>query len=297
MSSPERPSSTTDCMTGFHAQFNSPDADIVLRSTEGTLYRIPSFVLRTTSGFFSSMLSLPGATSDHTDDHPIPIPHSDRVVEIVLLMLSGLEIPPLHTLSYDHIEEILNLTETWDTPGPQSIIRSGLTAPAFLNQPLRLYAISSHFGWEHELKLASKYTLDMDLYAQEHQPALQRLSSQYLLALFNLHRARRDKLKELLDDPSVFHAGNLQVRQCDKCFGDVDNSPWRELKAKIFWEMDKNCKGDGIGGWEMEEWPESIACWNARCRRPGCGHLLYGKADTLNHLRGCMKKLPTSVEV
>ncbi|ESK88388.1 hypothetical protein Moror_14774 [Moniliophthora roreri MCA 2997] len=297
MSSPERPLSLSDDTASFHARFNSPDADITLRSLEGTLYRIPSFVLRSTSGFFDSMLSIAGTPNDHDADHPIPIPHSDNVVEIILSMLSGLEIPPLHTLSFDHVEEILNLAETWDAPGPLSIIRSGLTAPVFLDQPFQLYAVASHFGWEHEMKLASEHTLNLDLFGQEHQPALQRLPSRSLLALFNLHRARRDKLKGYLDDPNVFHAGNLPVRQCDKCFSEVDNSPWRELKARIFWEMDKNCRGDGIGSWEMEEWPETVACWSARCRRVGCGHLLYGKADTLNHLRSCMKKLPTTVEL
>ncbi|KAK1226585.1 hypothetical protein PQX77_010425 [Marasmius sp. AFHP31] len=295
MSSPEPPLSIG---LKYHTKFSSLEADTVLRSNDDTLYRVPSFVLRSTSAFFNSLLSLP--TNDvskyqHDNDaaHPIPIPHPDRTVAPVLSMLCGLEIPSW--TSFDEVEEILGLAEDWEAPGPLSVIRSSVTAPMFLAEPLRLYAVASHFGWDEEIKLSSTCTLDLDLFAEENQPMLHRLPPKSLLALMKLHRSRRDTLKAYLDDPDTFHAGNLTTRMCDKCFQEVDNAPWRELKARIFLELDQHPKGDAVGGWQMEEWPETLACWNARCRKPGCGHLLYGKADTLNHLRACMKRLPSAV--
>ncbi|KAF9265827.1 hypothetical protein L218DRAFT_832442, partial [Marasmius fiardii PR-910] len=210
------------------------------------------------------LLSLPnGGGHDNDESHPIPIPHPDCTVTPVLLMLCGLEIPCWD--SFDQVEELLVLVEEWDAPGPLSIIRSSITAPMFLADPLRLYAVASHFGWEAEIQLSSSHTLGFDLYAEEHQKTLERLPPRSLLALMKLHRSRRDVLKGYLDDPEVFHAGNLMVRMCDKCTQEVDNSPWRELKARIFLELDKNPKGDTIGNWQMEEWPETAACWSARC--------------------------------
>ncbi|KAL0563871.1 hypothetical protein V5O48_018189 [Marasmius crinis-equi] len=299
MSSPEPPTQVEGQLK-YHPKFDSLEADTVLRSNENTLYRVPSFVLRSTSAFFQSLLSLPTSeanTHQHENDdaHPIPIPHPDHQITPVLSMLCGLEIPSW--TSFDQVEEILHLIEEWDAPGPLSIIRSSITAPIFLAEPLRLYAIASHFGWEDEIKLSSTCTLDLNLYGEENQEILHRLPPRSLLALMKLHRSRRDTLKAYLDDPEVFHAGNLMSRICDKCFQEVDNSPWRELKSRIFWEMDKNAKGDAVGGWQMEDWLETTACWNARCKKPGCGHLLYGKTDTLNHLRSCMKRLPQTVEL
>ena len=44
----------------FHPEFSSPDADVILASKEAKLYfRVPAFTLKTTSGFFETMFSLP----------------------------------------------------------------------------------------------------------------------------------------------------------------------------------------------------------------------------------------------
>ncbi len=43
----------------YHPAFSFADADVILRSNQGTLYRVYSFTLRTTSGFFATMFSLP----------------------------------------------------------------------------------------------------------------------------------------------------------------------------------------------------------------------------------------------
>ncbi|KAG1734204.1 uncharacterized protein EDB91DRAFT_1146981 [Suillus paluster] len=66
----------------------SPDADVVFRSSEGTYYRMHSFVLQTTSGFFRPMLSL-----IEYRWHPIGLEEDDGVLEKLFSMISGMEVP------------------------------------------------------------------------------------------------------------------------------------------------------------------------------------------------------------
>ncbi len=44
----------------FHPDFASEEADVILACKESELYfRVPSFTLRSTSGFFATMFTLP----------------------------------------------------------------------------------------------------------------------------------------------------------------------------------------------------------------------------------------------
>lgn len=203
----------------YHPDFSLPDADIILRSLEGTLYRVHSYTLRTTSGLFYTMFNLPQPMKIAEHDvrgsrglrlEEIPIYEPDFVLERILRLICGLPVPPWE--SYDVLECVLTVAEKWDTPGPITIIRAALTSPQFLDSdPLRLYAIATHFEWKEEAKIASKKTLKLDLHDASYAPMLEGLASKDLLSLLNLHRRRRDKFKELLDSPERFAAGNRFV--------------------------------------------------------------------------------------
>ncbi|KAG6917640.1 hypothetical protein DXG01_001747 [Tephrocybe rancida] len=216
----------------FHPEFSFPDADVILRSFEGTLYRIHSYTLRTTSGLFDTMFSLPQppkckaepqgrgqASPGNGDDEPeeIPIYESDFVLERLLRLLCSIPIPSWE--SYDDVDRVLTAAEKWDTPGPIASIRAALTCPEFLtSDPLRLYVLAKHFDWKDEAKLAATQTLKLNLHDPVYAPTLARLSSKDLLPLLSLHRKRRDTFKRLLDSPERFAAGNRQVRSTDRVF-------------------------------------------------------------------------------
>lgn len=300
----------------YHSHFASPDADIVLCSVESTYYRVPSFTLRTTSGFFRKILPPPpGYHATHAQypltPIPSPIQHhhivgagvvveepilvnlKDSVVERVLRMLSGLRTPKWG--SFDELEDAVTLIEEWDAPGPLSVVRAAITAPLFLSEPLRLYAIASHFNWDEEARLASTYTLTLSLYDEKHQSMLERLSSKHLMALLNFHRRRRDEFKAFIDSEEPFNAGNATHYHCTGCGEETDNHSWRELKSRMFLEMDQRPLGDTLSGLDMEEWPESTACWSAKCHKEDCGRLNYNKLSTLRDIKECIDRLPSTI--
>lgn len=281
----------------YHPQFAFADADVVLCSTEGTLYHVYSYTLKTTCGLFRTMFSLPqklGVEGDSKTPEPIPIYEHDNVLEKILCMIHGLPIPKWKSL--DDLEQVLFLAEKWDAQGPQDAIRAVLTSPQFLTEPLRVYILATHFDWEDEAKLASQSTLSLSLHDETHQPLLSRLSSKYLVPLLNLHRRRRDLFKELLDSPERFTAGNSNPYHCSRCgVTQLENHSWRELKAALFVEIDRCPLGDRIGSLDLASWPEAQACWVARCRKEGCGGLNYDKAATLRQIKNCLDQLPMTI--
>jgi hypothetical protein len=276
----------------LHPLFDSPDGDVILGAKGGTFFRVHSFTLKMTSGWFRAMYSLPQqeATSNANVD-VIYVDEDASTLESILRMICGLPVLPID--SYDKVEALLYAAEKYDMPGPTSIIRLLIMTPAlFDQQPLRLYSIACRFGWEAEAKLASTQTLTFDLHAPEHRPLLQTLGTDAILNLFELHRSRREGLRQRLDDPPFVGGGTVP---CHLCRESIDHHTWRELKYKMILEMDTRPLGDTIIGTGLLEWQEAKACWEAKCATVNCRRILYDKAETLRVIRECIDGLPRSI--
>ncbi|KAJ7125816.1 hypothetical protein C8R43DRAFT_1029335 [Mycena crocata] len=266
----------------FHPSFADKSADVILQSTEGTVYRVHSVILRMTSGFFRTMLSLPQTHSNVKTPHEIPVGEKDTTMERVLRMMCGLEIP--RWASFDEVEATLDLIEKWDAPGPLSIVRTAISAPLFADDPLRVYVLTTHFGWVEETAAVLLHTLKLALFSGEHDTVLCRLSSRSLLTLLAFHDRCKARFKDALDGTELFAAGNEEPRECG-CGKRRDNYPWRVLKAKLLSEFNKRPLGDHILV-DMAGWPESAACWRAKCH---CGSLYYDQVSTVSNIKDSIK--------
>ncbi|KAJ7753046.1 hypothetical protein DFH07DRAFT_824476 [Mycena maculata] len=265
----------------FHPSFADKTADVALQSTEGTVYLVHSIILRNTSGFFRTMLSLP-QPQDAKIPHEILVGEKDAVMERVLRMMCGLEIPRWGSM--DEIESALDLIEKWDAPGPLSVVRTAITSPLFADEPLRVYVLTTHFGWEEETKTVLVSTLKLELLNGEHDATLCCLSSRSLLTLVAFHNRCKARFREALDGTELFAAGNEEPRECG-CGKRRDNYPWRILKTKLLSEFDQRPLGDHILT-DMAGWPESAACWRAKC---GCGNLYYDQVSTVANIKTSIK--------
>ncbi|KAK7031957.1 BTB domain-containing protein [Favolaschia claudopus] len=267
----------------YHPSFSDPTADVVLQSTEGTFYRVHSIILRLTSGFFRTMLSLPQPNDPSTTAKiELHVGEPDGVMERVLRMMCGLEIPPWPSL--DQVEAALQLIEKWDAPGPLSFIRTAITSPLFAEDPLRLYVLASRFGWEDEAKTVMVQTLKLRLFDGEHDDVLCRLPSRNLLVLLAFHDRCKVRFREALDGTALFSAGNEEPRDCN-CGRRRDNISWRLLKAKLVSEFERRPLGDSILA-DMSGWPESVVCWRVVC---ACGNPYYDQVSTVRNLKQAIK--------
>ena len=308
----------------FHPMFASLDADVTLRSTQGTLYRVDSMVLRATSELFDTMFSLPQPYRDPSSSpfsEPLDVYEDDFVVECLLRIIHGFSIPEWQSLC--SLNEVLHVAEKWDTPGPISALRQqfGAASRFVKEDPLRCYAIAKHFEWKEEARLASRHSLRLDLADPRHSAILDHLSPKDARSLLRLHQRRREVFKELLNSPHRFIAGNRYVFtllldrnpilnafisargqfHCARCgITEVSNSTWLELKRRMFQEIDRRPLGDTLVSALMSEgsggWTEAMACWESRCFKSDCGALNYDRLTTLRQIQACLDVLPDAVE-
>ncbi|CAK5283728.1 unnamed protein product [Mycena citricolor] len=283
--------------------FSDPTADIILQSTEGTLYHVHSVVLRTTSHFFRTLLSLPqGASSssvqlrDSSDPQMevkpeiIPTHEADGPMDRVLRLMCGLPIPRWTALS--EILTTLDLIEKWDAPGPLSVIQASIEGhPLFAAHPLKAYVLAARFGWDDEMPGIARRTLQIDLLSggsdaagQAYEEDLCRLSSRSLLRLVTYHDRCKGRFREALEGTELFASGNDEPRECN-CGRNRDNYPWRMLKARLLSEFNKRPLGDTILS-EMVGWPEAAACWRAQC---ACSQKYYDHSSTVANIKASIR--------
>lgn len=180
--------SAQSAQSHYHPDFADSDADVVLVPKDGVVsFRVHSSMLRTTSGFFRTMLSL---HDPHTAEPSLDLEESHKTLEALLRMMSGLPVPNITT--FDAVDDLVDTMEKYDTPGPLSVVRLLVMSPAFEQDPFRLFSIACRFGWDAEARYASTLSLSCNIYAPESRPALQRCSSEALLRLMDLHRSRRE---------------------------------------------------------------------------------------------------------
>ena len=78
----------------FHPLFSSPDADVVLASKDQTQFRVHSYTLKTTSGCFRGMFSLPTSSQASTGFEVIRLEEDSDTLERLLRMICGLPVSP-----------------------------------------------------------------------------------------------------------------------------------------------------------------------------------------------------------
>ncbi|KAJ7497068.1 hypothetical protein FB451DRAFT_1209958 [Mycena latifolia] len=287
----EESRSQTDVSPVFHPSFCSPDGDIVLSAKGGDLFfRLHSFILKTTSSWFRTMLSLPQGQSPSVE--VIFMDEDEDTLELLLRMVSGLPLLPI--VHYDVVDKILFAAEKYDMPGPMSIMRLLVMTPPLLDQPFRLYTVSCRYGWEEEARFASTQTLTHNLHDPEVRPLLQRLSTEALLNLFELHHSRKEALRDRLNKPPFVASENTSA--CGNCHAPINYHTWRELKYRMIQEMEVRPLGDTILDSGLSEWPEAKACWLAKCSNRVCARSLYDQEPTMRIIREVFEThLPRSI--
>jgi hypothetical protein len=275
------------------------DADVVLGSRDGALFRVPSTTLKMTSAWFRTMFTLPqgsppssrsqsqrgtfsntavtgpSTATPAADTEIISLDEDARTLEPLLRMICGLEISTLDT--WDAVEPVLYAAEKYEMPGPASIVRALLRTPAFSDEPLRLYAAACHFGWAEDARTASTRSLSVNLYDPRNRPALLRLRTADLLALFELHHERRKQFRQCIaESPFLTDAQLADVARCSRCRDSISYVEWRELRNVMFAELETCPAGDTVLT-GLEVWPAAQACWAAKCKKVTCLSPVYDK--------------------
>lgn len=271
------PSDAEAPTNSYDPAFTESDANIILQSSDGIRYRMSSYTLRTTSGFFRGMMTLPARDLDAQtgSDDVIVLGENSKTLGPLLRMVAGLEFKKWETL--DELEEILLAAEKYDMRGPMSFARASICSPTTLERPLQVYAIAARYGWEEEAKIAATHTLNLPVHDDEYTAMFERVPSAYLLRLFRLYRLRRERFIELCSSDGRHFGISPACLVCSR--GGILQEPLAHLMKSMALSLDKRLDGGQILEGTWKEWPESkvLICnrWQA------CGAALITHAGPI----------------
>ncbi|KAH7910211.1 hypothetical protein BJ138DRAFT_134282 [Hygrophoropsis aurantiaca] len=136
--------------------FDAPDADIVLRSSDGADFRTYKLILSLASPVFRSMLTLPQPSETAASSTPpvISMPEDKHTLEKLLLHCY-----PGSSMTLDSVDDFKTILGAATKYDMQSILgslrKSAVTSSLFQSNLLAFYAISCLQGWEAEARLAA----------------------------------------------------------------------------------------------------------------------------------------------
>ncbi|TDL15438.1 hypothetical protein BD410DRAFT_796401 [Rickenella mellea] len=268
-----QPNSST---TQFHPSYSDPDADIILQSDDGVMFRVHSLIMKMASGFFRDMLGLPGS---HVDQAPIMVTESSPTVAVLLSMIY----PSIGISQIDpvYIWDTLKAADKYDMPSVLLTMGHliGVYSRAGDTDPIKTYAYACRYGWEDVAKVASTRTLDMNLSSLS-VADISLMDSASLFRLQSLHRSRRDVLLELMDievgsasTHVVFHRCGNKERPFDSLWGCCaargKSQFWIVAKHMVSQEMEKCPLGRNLRLEEFWNRPELTPLWKV-IDHPGC---------------------------
>ncbi|KAK0458812.1 uncharacterized protein EV420DRAFT_1540683 [Desarmillaria tabescens] len=134
------------------------DADVILRSSDNVEFFVLKAFLSFASSFFKHMFS-DGNPDEIKNGLPVaPVVETAKIIRKLLLFCYPGE-PPL----FEDVQEVTELHEAVSKYCMDSvekrIQKSLLKSPLILQEPVRLFAISVHYGWREVCEAAAKNTL------------------------------------------------------------------------------------------------------------------------------------------
>ncbi|KNZ78636.1 hypothetical protein J132_11077 [Termitomyces sp. J132] len=275
-------------MNAQRHRFDFPDADVVLQSCEQeehAQFHAHRCILAAASPFFHDMFSLP---QDPAVTHKVPIiPMSETkyILGALLEFVYPLEDP--HIQSLNELVSVLGAATKYDFAGVITTLRKLLVASHFLeSDPTRVYAIASRFELEEEARIASKYTLSVQVLDAPLSEDLKYITAYSYRQLLDLHRRRADAAVALLKVPS-----DVKCMQCNGSTFSVYTIPkwWYQYERMAKEELSVRPTSDVIFGIGFL----AKAAMASECQR--CAGSILDSWKFLQGLKKAIDDLPSTI--
>jgi hypothetical protein len=249
--------------------FNAPDADVVLRSSDGKEFRVHRLILSISSPIFQGMFGLPQPTESLPKISNIDIPETSDILQPFLQYLYPRSPPDISDISM--WAALYAIADKYGTEVVTDLLRDALI-PRFLEaSPLRVYALASCWGFEEEAKIASRRTLTMDISKGFPEEDARLMGGVACKKLFLLHLQRREQAQVLISHRPYHFSEELScscppmnfdavVQRLNRC---VSTRLW--LTTEELYEeaagagKSQKCSGDCRNAFEnIHEWISSI---------------------------------------
>ena len=260
-------------MSSSNYLFNSPDADAILQTTDKHAFCVHRCILAAASPFFHDMFTLPQGDSSHVEKQPvIPVSESSNVLDTLLRLVYPIADPAIN--SFEELSLVLGAAIKYDFTTVVSSLRKQLISPHFLQiSPIRVYALACRYELDEEMKIASRYTLGINILDTPPMEDLKYISGYSYHRLLNFHRQRSKAAQNLLQIPV-----NIKCMQCNGSAYTSHGSPkwWFEFEKAARAELGVRPTTDII--FEMEFLFRAA-------REAGCGRCPESVLDSWKFLR------------
>lgn len=271
-----------DTSAEFHPSYCSSDGDLILISKDGVKFRVHSVILKLTSGFFRTMLSLPQGPEELISDQ-IPMDEDSALIAALLDATypdCGFRLSTLRTTVMANAEPLIAAADKYEMSSVVKAVQAYCLGPSGWSA-LRKYKVACKYGWETEASAASTEALQMNIISPESLAEMQEIDAANALKLIGLHRKRRDILVESLSlrgkvtlesDNVKIRWGNIKQHYCVTLPDSIKcDSRWRAFLFSVSEEMERCSAGTTLRDPKFWTTPECEAIFRiAHQTRPAC---------------------------
>ena len=190
--------------------FQAPDADAILRSSDAKEFPVHKIILSLASPVFQGMFGLPQPTESPPQIPTIDASESSDIFEPFIQYLYPRSPPNVSDVA--KWGDLYAVADKYQAEGVMESLRDMLL-PKFLGtSPLRAYALASRWGLEEEAKTASRGTLTMDISKGFPEEDARLMGGDACQRLYLLHLNRREAVHALIvkhPHPSPIGSGCL----------------------------------------------------------------------------------------
>ena len=176
--------------------FDAPDTDTILRSSDGKELRVHRLILSLSSPVFQGMFSLPQPTDPSSEIPSVDVPNCSDILQPFIQYLYPRPPPKISDIST--WEALYAIADKYGAEVVTDLLRDMLI-PRFLEtSPLRVYALASRWGFEEEAKIASTRTLTIDIFKEFPREDAELMGGAACQQIYLLHFNRREAAQTLV---------------------------------------------------------------------------------------------------
>jgi len=175
--------------------FEAPDADTILRCSDGKELRVHRVVLGLASPIFQSMFGLP-QSAESPPTPIIDISESSEIIEPFIQFLYPRSPPKVSTLAM--WEDLCVVADKYNVESVMELLRDMLIPKFLKTSPIHVYALASRWGFGEEAKIASGETVTMDISKGVPEKEAELMGGIACQKLHLLHSSRREKAQSVI---------------------------------------------------------------------------------------------------
>ena len=179
----------------------SDDADLTLRTPDGTTFQVYSRFLAVASPVFHDMCKLPQPDADKNTSIPVvDVSERSEVMDALLRFIYPIKDPPVKTLSM--LSDVLAAADKYNMISAiQTLGRLLIFPPIFVDkEPVRVYAIACRYGLEEAAKVAASRSLTTDILCAPLMPELKWITAHDYQRLISLHQTHSHDAQKILEE-------------------------------------------------------------------------------------------------